>query len=325
MAMMAVPAITHTLYGRVFVVGYAGLDLLRGYEGERLVPNLDLHVGSLRRAYKGQNLYVLVPEPKGAVRADGIGHQSPVDQFLAVEQLAGLTASMEDVKGMLAQLCDGVAGMAMGPPAAVNADRQPLGRQEADLKPESVKVLPDRPKATGNVFCRAGSHWDVTFDGGRTIHLRHTLGVEYLSYLLHHPGQPISAFDLETTIRPAKARARAKDSIQNNLDAEAVRDYLRQLDRLRTQRAEAAGEGDLVAVDRLDEDITAIENELIRSRRAPDAGERARSNVRKAIAAVQRKLRQGDGNEKKLGQHLDEFISLGYECCYHQPPGVPWA
>jgi len=66
-----------TPYGRVFVLGYTGLDLLRGYSGERLMANLDLHVGALRRAYKGQNLYVLVPRPVGAVRAESVFWRYP--------------------------------------------------------------------------------------------------------------------------------------------------------------------------------------------------------------------------------------------------------
>lgn len=67
----------HTPYGRVFVLGYTGLDLLRGYTGERLVPNMDLHIGSLRRSYKGQNLYLLVPRPVGAVRAESVFWKHP--------------------------------------------------------------------------------------------------------------------------------------------------------------------------------------------------------------------------------------------------------
>ncbi len=66
-----------TPYGRVFVLGYAGLDLLRGYAGERLTANLDFHAGGLRRAYKGQNLYVLVPEPAGAARAESVFWKNP--------------------------------------------------------------------------------------------------------------------------------------------------------------------------------------------------------------------------------------------------------
>jgi len=76
-----------TPYGRVFVVGYAGLDLLRNYTGERLVPNMDLHVGSLRQAYKGQNLYVLVPEPVGAVRAENVFWRFPDIYELGCDRL----------------------------------------------------------------------------------------------------------------------------------------------------------------------------------------------------------------------------------------------
>lgn len=66
-----------TAYGRVFVLGYAGLDLLRGYEGGRLVANMDLHVGALRRAYKGQDLFLLVPCPQGHVRAESVFWKHP--------------------------------------------------------------------------------------------------------------------------------------------------------------------------------------------------------------------------------------------------------
>lgn len=68
---------SRTPYGRVFVLGYAGLDLLRGYAGGRLQPNLDLHVGALRRAYPGQNLYVLVPRPTGAARSESVFWKYP--------------------------------------------------------------------------------------------------------------------------------------------------------------------------------------------------------------------------------------------------------
>jgi hypothetical protein len=78
---------SRTPYGRVFVVGYAGLDLLRGYSGDRLVPNLDLHVGSLRRAYKGQNLYVLVPKPQGEVRAESVFWKYPDIYGLGCDRL----------------------------------------------------------------------------------------------------------------------------------------------------------------------------------------------------------------------------------------------
>ena len=264
--------------------------------------------------------------PKGAVRADGIGHQSPVDQFLAVEQLAGLTASMEDVKGMLAQLCAGVAGMAMGPPAAVKANRQPVGRDKADLKPERPRVLPDRAKATGNVFCRAGSHWDVTFDGGRTIHLRHTLGVEYLSYLLHRPGQSMRAFDLELAINPDKGQARDPNSIQKTVDPQTKREARKELQELQSELEEAEAQGLVAKVKRLQGEIAKLEA-VVGSTRLLDAdtGERARNNVRKAIDKVVKNLRKGGSAEQALAQHITQFVSLGYNIAYNPPEGCRWA
>ena len=160
--------------------------------------------------------------------------------------------------------------------------------------------------------------------GSRPFHLRDTLGAEYLHYLLHHPGEAISAYDLEMVIRPEKRAARPKDSVQRNLDGDAVRDYLRQLDRLRGQRDEAAEDGDLAAVDRLDGEMEAIESELRKNGQAPDAGERSRGNVSKAVAAVQQRLLKGDENERAFGKHLEQFISLGYECLYRQPRGNSW-
>lgn len=176
-----------------------------------------------------------------------------------------------------------------------------------------------------NEFCKTGSFWTVTFDGGNPFPLPPTLGAEYLDHLLHHPSEPISAHDLEMAIRPEKARSRPKNSVQSHLDADAVRDYLRQLDKLRGQREEAAEDGDLAKAEKLDGDIGAIEAELKKNGQAADTGERSRGNVSKAVAVVLRRLRKGDAQEKAFAQHLDNFISLGYECCYNQPKGNRWA
>jgi hypothetical protein len=174
------------------------------------------------------------------------------------------------------------------------------------------------------VFRKAGSHWDVVFDGSETFYLPDKLGTQYIGHFLHHANGPVSSFDAERIIQPEKAQVRDKDSIQGNLDADAVRDYLRQLDILREQRAESAEDGDLARADQLDDDITAIEAALKSPGQAADAGERARVNVNKAVTAVLRQLRRGDATEQAFGRHLEQFLSLGYECCYHQPPGITW-
>lgn len=186
-------------------------------------------------------------------------------------------------------------------------------------------VFEEVSTAPRNVFRRAGSHWDVRFEGGECFHLEATLGAKYLDYLLHHPGEVISAFDLEVAICPDKANARSRDSIQEKLDPDTVRSYLRELTRLRQEREDAAERGDRAEVDRLDEEVGAVEAALrVSGRDAGDAGERARGNVSKAIAVVRRRLAAGSKAEREFGRHIEQFVSVGYECSYRQPNDRFW-
>jgi hypothetical protein len=79
----------------------------------------------------------------------------------------------------------------------------------------------------------------VVFDGGDPFYLPDTLGAEYLDYLLHHPNEPIAAFDLEVEITPEKAQARSGNSMQPENDARALSEYREVLHRLQTEREEA--------------------------------------------------------------------------------------
>jgi hypothetical protein len=171
------------------------------------------------------------------------------------------------------------------------------------------------------LFRRAGSHWDVVFDGSEIFHLEHTVGARYVDFLLHRPGEVISAFDLEVAVCPEKANARARDSFQAELDPETVRRYLRELSRLRAEREAAAEGGDCARMDQLDADIEAVEEALQSNGRGTgDAGERARNNVRKAVARVIRRLNRGGKAEREFSAHLAKHLSLGFEVMY-QPPG----
>jgi hypothetical protein len=174
-------------------------------------------------------------------------------------------------------------------------------------------------------FRKAGSHWDVRLDGGPLFHLADSLGARYLDYLLHRPNLAISAYDLETAIHPEKAVARGTTSIQSSSDKQAIQRYLRELTRLRSARDEAGEQGDFGAVDRLDQEIAQFESALKSGGLPADAGERARNNVRKAIAALRDSLKKGEKTESDFGQHIRQFVNTGYECIYHQPPGRAWS
>ena len=85
---------------------------------------------------------------------------------------------------------------------------------------------------------------------------------------------------------------------------------------------EAQERGEPVEVDRLDCEIGALEEAMEGYGVTGDAGERARCNVSKAMAALRRELARGGQHD--FCRHIEQFVSLGYECVYNQPEGRVW-
>jgi hypothetical protein len=186
---------------------------------------------------------------------------------------------------------------------------------------EAPELRVERPRFS---FRPAGSHCEVVFEGSDPFYVRNNLGARYLDYLLHHPNEVISAYDLEVLVQPEKAGARSRNSIQEKLDAETVKSYLRELNRLRGEREEAEECGERVEVDRLDAEIGTLEEALEGGGVSGDASERARCNVSKAVAALRRELASGGPAEREFCRHIEQFVSLGYECVYSQSQGRVW-
>jgi len=202
-----------------------------------------------------------------------------------------------------------------------------LRREFASLR----EILATAPRPTTPVpargsrsFERCGDFWKVRFDG-HELHVAHSVGARYLDFLLHRPNQAISAFDLERAVAPEKASARAVDSSDLGSDNEAVRQSLRELERLRAERDEAEKNGHYGKVAELENEIAALEEQLKRGPSRRDSGERARNNVRKAIGKVLRRLRKGDAAQKAFAAHVGQFVNTGYTCMYQQPPGAEWS
>jgi hypothetical protein len=203
-----------------------------------------------------------------------------------------------------------------------------LGMRSEDgrWKMEDGKAREDtRPTAPPrNLFRRVGSHWEVGFGGAR-MHVEDTLGARYVDYLLHRPGEVISAFDLEVAILPEKAAVRARDSIQTQLDSETTRSYLRELARLRTERERVSEDGDQARAEGYDEEIAALEEALQGDgRTTSDTGERARNNVRKAVRKFIARLERGERRERGFAEHLTRCVSLGFQVSYQPMGGQEW-
>jgi hypothetical protein len=173
------------------------------------------------------------------------------------------------------------------------------------------------------VFQKSGSQWRVVFEG-EDFYMEDTLGARYLDYLLHHPNVAISAFDLEVAVRPEKAKARCRNSMQSETDPVAMRAYLRELTRLRAERDGAAAEARSDEVERIDSDIEQVETAIQSASGGSDSGERARGNVSKAVAAVRKRLAKGSKAEREFAKHLQQLVSTGYECMYSLPGEWRW-
>ncbi len=192
------------------------------------------------------------------------------------------------------------------------------------------QVLAERSSQKGKesnpayVFRWTGPRWEVVCGGGRPFRLRNTLGARYLNYLLHEPNEPIRAFDLEVEVQPQKGEARVVDSIQPESDQQALREYRQELRRLKAERAKTRAAGSPEESEGLDGQIAALELALKERSAAADTGERARNNVRKALAVVLKQLREGGPEEKAFAEHLDNHLSIGHECLYSQPEGRIW-
>jgi hypothetical protein len=163
----------------------------------------------------------------------------------------------------------------------------------------------------------------VVFGAGGQIYLPDTLGASYIDYLLHHPNVPITAFDLEVTIRAEKAEARSRNSVQPESDPQARRQYRQALRALEAEREMAQAAGDREGIERLDEQIEPLQAALQGSA-ADDSGERARNNVRHAVQVVRAQLRRGGPAGRAFAEHLRAQLSIGYECLYVQPQGLSW-
>jgi hypothetical protein len=198
--------------------------------------------------------------------------------------------------------------------AARSAPKQVLAERSSQAGAERSPVY---------VFRWTGRDWKVVCGGGKGFYLEDMLAAKCADYLLHHPNDPISAFELEVAVQPEKGAARARNSIQCDSDGPALRDYRQELRRLQAEREQAQAAGKPEEVARLDEDIRAYESEL-RGGGPADTDRRAYDNVRKAFGVLKARLWQRGSEERAFAEHLRDHLSIGYECFYSQPEGKGW-
>ncbi len=184
-------------------------------------------------------------------------------------------------------------------------------------------------------FHKDGDFWTVTHQG-KTFRLRNLKGLEYIAYLLAHPGVRIHACDLVAMVEggeaggpaasPARARAEGLEASHDlgdageALDPQAISAYRRRLIEVREELAEAERNNDSGALERARHEYELLSGQLSagvgtrgRIRRSSSHVERARWLVTKNIRTSVERIRR---NNPKLGDHFAISIHTGAFCAY---------
>jgi len=198
------------------------------------------------------------------------------------------------------------------------------GAPHSDLDREAMEAKANR--SANNVLKREGQYWTVVYEG-ITARLRDSRGLQYIAFLLQHPGQEFHVLDLVAGETSPRSRAASGDT-GPMLDPQARREYKRRLAELREELEEAERHNDSGRALRRREEIDAITEQLAaalgaggRSRRAGSAAERARVNVRNSITNAIKNIRQYN---KPLWRHLTGSIKTGTVCLYWPERPAQW-
>lgn len=182
---------------------------------------------------------------------------------------------------------------------------------------------------------REGDYWTIAYREA-TFRLHDAKGLGYLHRLLAVPNQELHVLDLVTGGQAAPAAVPARSvreelpaqtsTAEPVLDRQAREAYGRRIEELRDEIEEAEANGDPERASRARAELDFIAEELHRqirpdgsSRTAPDATERARVNVSRAIRASIAKIAEQDAS---LGHHLDHDIRTGVYCSYVPDPSA---
>ncbi|MFL6164250.1 MAG: hypothetical protein ACJ74U_18770 [Jatrophihabitantaceae bacterium] len=175
------------------------------------------------------------------------------------------------------------------------------------------------------LYPAAGTGWTVGRQGA-TRTLPDLRGLHYLRALVRRPGQDVAALELaaEAAGHPG---ATIDEPAGELIDARALAAYRHRLGEIDSELAEAESWSDRGNAERLRLERSALLDEITagtglagRPRRFGSSAERARTAVRKAIAAV---LSRIEDHDPALGRLLRDTVRTGFTCRYEPDPARP--
>jgi hypothetical protein len=233
---------------------------------------------------------------------EAIGHH---DEAIAVSRMIGSPAL--EALSLRARERAVTQRSAAAPSAALASLATPV------LEPSvAAAVVPETGKLPLSLR-REGDVWAITWGDRPCLRLKHSKGLGYLNYLLEQPGRDVHVLELVGT-------EHATGDAGPVLDARAKADYRKRLDDLKEELEEAESFRDRGRVERAQEEIEAIAEQLAgavglggRDRRAASDVERARINVQRRLKDAIDRVAIADAG---LGRYLTAYVKTGTYCSY---------
>jgi CBS domain-containing protein len=209
-------------------------------------------------------------------------------------------------------------------------------------------LTPEEAPSQDFVFRKQEDFWNIVFEG-KSILLRDTKGLNYISHLLHNPGERIHVFALQAAaeglqIDPAGKRysKMTREQLEEydlsisyglgdagiTLDPQAISEYKEHYQSLIEDLEEAKEFNDYAKAANIQDETDKIKEQLIaalglggKSRKSADTREKVRkagtNNIKYSLKKIQKEHRS-------LGRHLDESIETGTFCSYSPKKPIPW-
>ena len=190
------------------------------------------------------------------------------------------------------------------------------------------RALAERSPRVENLFRKSGDVWAVRYLGGREFYLNDSKGAAYLALLLAHPNRSFKVEDLIFHVS-AEAAALTPGDAGDALDDRALRQYKARVDDLRDRQEEAERNNDLATVQRVQQELNWIVDEMKRAgalgrrvRKEASDRERFRKSVGNAIRRVLADIVEAD---PALAMHLGyPRLRLGYNLVYEPKDDIAW-
>ena len=190
-------------------------------------------------------------------------------------------------------------------------------------------------------FRLEGEYWTLSYQGD-VFRLRDTKGLQYIAYLLRHPGQQVLSIELaalsaggDSLSKGSSADATASGHLTSDLgnagemlDLKALANYRHRREELREDLDDAIRANDPGAEQRaraeweaLSEQLSAGPGQHGQLRTVASHRERARVTVTKRIKKALESIRAADAS---MARHLATSIQTGHSCCYAPSKPVSW-